>query len=201
MKQYCKQHDFMILPNGTTIKHVNYTVGCCQDCNSELSEIFEKPISELIKKGYDFVSDSLAKDETLYIKLFHWVCLLFFKTHLKDSYLDTERDRRLTSGSIADTYCWHPLYHIHQIIRKHHTGAILTDDIQGTILVFEALDEGSEEQFDYLDNLNSQIVMIKVGQVVILSVLNDSRFCLSGYKTFLSRISGALNTIQITPIH
>lgn len=197
MKQYCKQHDFVILPNGTTIKNVNYTVGCCQDCNSELSEIFEKPISELIKKGYDFVSNSLAKDETLYIKLFHWVCLLFFKTHLKDSYLEAERDRRSASGSIADTYCWHPLYHIHAIIRKHHTGATLTGDIQGTILVFEALDEGPNEQFDYLDNLNSQIVMIKVGQVVILAVLNDSRFCLAGYETFLNRINGALNTVQI----
>jgi len=197
MKHYCEPDGFIILPNGTTIKHVHYTVRCCEDCNSDLSEIYEKPISELIKKGYDFVWNALAKDESLYLKLFRWACLLFFKTHLKDSYLFAERDRRNSTGSIADTYCWHPLYHIHQIIRSFHTGALLTQDIQGTILVFEALDEGPKEQFDYLDNLNSQIVMVKVGQVVILAVLNDSRFCLAGYKTFLSRINGSLNTVQI----
>jgi hypothetical protein len=197
MKHYCRPDGFIVLPNGTTIKHIHYTVGCCQDCNNELSEMFEKPVSELLKQGYDFVWNALAKDDTLYVKLFQWVCLLFFKTHLKDSYLFSERDRRLTSGSIADTYCWHPLYHIHSIIRKHHTGAILTEGVQGTILVFEALDEGPDEQFDYLDNLNSQIVMVKVGQVVIFSVLNDSRFCLAGYKTFLSKISGSLNIVQI----
>lgn len=197
MKHYCKPDAFIVLPNGSTIKHIHYTVGCCQDCNTKLSEVFEKPVSELLKNDYETVADAIAQDESIYIKLFHWTCLLFFKTHLKDSYLYAERDRRLDSGSIADTYCWHPLYHIHGIIRSHHTGAILTEDIQGTIVVFEALDEGPDEQFDYLDNLNSQVVMVKVGKIVILAVLNDSRFCLAGYKTFLSRISGALNTIQI----
>lgn len=197
MKHYCKPNGFMVLPNGSTIKHIHYTVGCCQDCNGELSELFEKPISDLLKNDYDFVAKAIAKDESLYVKLFHWTCLLFFKTHLKDSYLFAERDRRIASGSIADTYCWHPLYHIHQIIRSYYTGAILMDGIQGTIVVFEALDEGPDDQFDYLDNINSQIVMVKVGKIVILTVLNDSRFCLAGYRSFLERITGALTSIQI----
>lgn len=197
MKNYCKPNGFMVLPNGSTIKHIHNTVDCCLECNAKLNEIFEKPISEMLKKDYMHVVQAIGQDESLYMKLFHWVCLLFFKTHLKDTYLLSERDRRLSSKSIADTYCWHPLYHVHEIIRSHYSGAVLSDSIQGTILVFEALDEGPDEQFDYLDNLNSQIVMIKVNKTVILAVLNDSRFCLAGGRTFLSKISGALTTIQI----
>lgn len=197
LKHYGTPDSFMILPNATTIKNAMYTVPCCRDCNTELGKELEIPVSQLLKKGFDFVSKALEKDETLYLKLFHWVCLLFFKTHLKDTFLEAERDERVRSGSIGDTYCWHPLYHIHSIVRQHHTGVKLTADIQGTILVIEALVEAPEEEFDYLDNLNSQVVMVKVGRVVILAVLNDSRFCLAAYRAFLRKINGPLNSVQI----
>jgi len=197
LKSYGTPTSFMILPNATTIKNSHYTVPCCQECNTLLGQELEIPISQLLKKDYRTVAGILQSDERWYLRLFHWVCLLFFKTHLKDTYLEAERDRRLASGKIGNSYCWHPLYHIHNIIRQHHTGARLTRDVQGTIVVFEALVEAETEEFDYLDNLNSHVVMVKIGKIVSLAVLNDSRFCLAGYKTFLSKINGALNSVQI----
>jgi hypothetical protein len=39
--------------------------------------------------------------------------------------------------------------------------------------------------------------MIKVGKIVLFAVLDDSRFSLSKYKFFFSKITGSLNSVQI----
>ena len=100
----------------------------------------------------------------------YWGCLLFFKTHYKDCFLRNERDHRLASGMISDTYCWHGLYHVHAMARQHYTKAQISDKVYGSIMVFEALEELDEEDFDYLDNLDSQTVMIKTRSIKYLAV-------------------------------
>ena len=40
-------------------------------------------------------------------------------------------------------------------------------------------------------------MLIKVGKIVVICVLNDSKACLSCYQTFLSNITGSLASIQI----
>src|SRR5690606_26793915 len=134
----------------------------------------------------------LEKDENIYRKIYHWVALVFFKTHLKDKYLLKERDRRKQSGVISDDYCWHCLYHIHNIIRQHYTGTRIANSAYGTILVYESLREQELQTFDYLDNLNSQVVMIQVGSIVIFVALTDCKASLGLYRTFLSKINGSL---------
>jgi len=197
LKHYATPDAFTILPNQARLKYTEYKVPCCQECNTQLGEKIENPISKFLRRSYDEISKDLEKNDRLFFKLFHWVCLLFFKTHYKDSFLRMERDHRTPSETIADTYCWHGLYHIHAMARQHYTHAQISDNVYGTIIVFEALKEQNKEDFDYLDNWNSQTIMVKVGAVVIFAVLNDSKFCLSAYKSFLSRISGELTTVQI----
>lgn len=38
------------LPNGTKFNYGQYKIPCCKECNSELGETFETPVSELLKK-------------------------------------------------------------------------------------------------------------------------------------------------------
>lgn len=75
----------MILPNQTEIKNTRYKVPCCKDCNSELGEILEKPISNLFQKSYHDICKELENNETLYLKIYHCAALIFFNTHLKDT--------------------------------------------------------------------------------------------------------------------
>lgn len=200
LKKYATPEAFMVLPNQTTIKYTSYVVPCCQSCNTDLGLIVETPISNLLKQPYEVVKEALASDKSLNQKLFQWLCLLFFKTHLKDSILSLDRDQRNGNKKIGDLYCWHPLYHIHNIVRQHHTNATLSSGIRGTVIVLPALLETPSEEFDYLDNINSQVMMIKVGKVVIFAVLNDSGFCNRSYKKFLKLITGSLNSVQIREI-
>lgn len=197
LKNYTTPEAFMVLPNQTTIKNTSYVVPCCQDCNTELGSIIEKPISKLLKQPYEEIIKILSKEKSLNDKLFQWLCLLFFKTHLKDSMLALEKDTRKSTKKIADLYCWHPLYHIHDIIRQHYTNGKLSSGIRGTIIILPALPESTYDDFDYLDNINSKVMMIKMGEIVILAVLDDSRFCYRKYRNFLGNITGSLNSVQI----
>lgn len=190
----------MILPNKTEIKNSKYVVPCCVDCNTELGTILENPIKALLCKSYKEVCEELDKNQNLYKKIYHWAALIFFKTHLKDKYLLKDQDRRKQSGLISDDFCWHCLYHIHNVARQHYTGTKISNGAYGTILVYESLREQKNETFDYLDNFNSQIVMIQVGSIVIFVTLTDCQASLGLYKTFFSRISGSLSSAQIREV-
>lgn len=194
LRSYGTSKSFMVLPNGTSILHSQYTVPCCRECNTFLGKVLEDPISELLKNDFKTVRKALLENGNLYQKLFQWINLLFFKTHLKDSYLEFDRDRRNKKGKIGDMFCWHPLYHIHNVVRQQYTKACFSKNCQGTIIVLEALVETKDEDFDYLDNYNSQVIMVKVGQIVIFSVLNDCQISLNVYKDFLNNIDGECNT-------
>lgn len=197
LKHYAAPQAYMILPNNATLPYSKYKVPCCQECNSRMGIQIEEPMGRFLRRPYGDIIKDLQTDGRWYFRLYHWLCLIFFKTHYKDSFLRMERDNRVLSGTIADTYCWHSLYHIHAIARQHYTHASISNNVCGSIMVFESLLEFDDTDFDYLDNLNSQTVMLKLGGLVILAVLNDSKICLSVYKEFLSRISGPLNSIQI----
>jgi|GEM_PF-1154117 len=193
LKLFRSHIDFMILPNNTKIKYGSYVVPCCQECNSEMSAKLEVPVSNLLKRGYDNLCEALHKDDSIYKLLFQWLCLIFFKTHYKDTFLRTERDTRKTSCYLGHHYDWYPLHHIHRMATLHHTDVKPAFEAYGTILVMKA----KPYDFDYLDNLNDQIIYVQVGDILLMAALNESKACLSLYKTFLSRIDGTLNPIQI----
>jgi hypothetical protein len=193
LKLFRSHKDFMILPNNATIKYGSYLVPCCQDCNSEMSAKLEVPVSNLLKGGYDNLWNALDKDTNIYKLLFQWLCLILFKTHYKDTFLRSELDLRKASSNLGHYYDWYPLHHIYRMATLHYTDVKPSFEAYGTILVMRA----RPDDFDYLDNLDDQIIYIQVGDILLMAALNDSKACLSLYKTFLSRIDGALNQIQI----
>lgn len=196
LKHFGTPVSFTVLPNQAKINYSQYKVPCCEECNSELGEKIEVPVSNFLRRPYSEIRLDLEKNPRLSFMLFHWMCLIFFKSHYKDSFLRRERDRRKPSGTIADTYCWHELYHVHSMMRQHYTRAQICDRVYGSLIVLEGLPEVAKGDFDYLDNLNSQTVMIRVGRIIVFAVLNDSKICQSVYEEFISRISGPLSPVQ-----
>jgi hypothetical protein len=188
------------LPNGTFIKYGKYKVPCCLECNSELGKNIEVPISELLKKSYNEVVDEIKMDDTIYQTLFRWVCLIYLKTHLKDSTLLMERDRRKDAGKIGDYYDWSNMHHIHCKARLYYTGAIVQKEVYGTILVIPAFIHDKEEAFDYIDNLGANSVMIQMGEICIIAVLNDSQAGGSAFHHQFEKITGHLTPFQVREI-
>jgi hypothetical protein len=50
------------LPDERGVRYGQYTVPCCEACNAQMSRIFEKPISNLVKAGYAAVVEHLYQD-------------------------------------------------------------------------------------------------------------------------------------------
>ena len=184
------------LPNNTQIKYANYTIPCCKDCNSELGNKIEIPISEFLKKPYKEIVEELSKNDEYYISILNWIGLLYFKTHFKDTMLLMERDKRISAGKIGDNHYWEDLHHIHCMARSFYTKANVAQDVYGTLLVFPSIID-SDRTFDYIDSLAGQAVMIQIGQTYFIAVLNDCHACTSAFSKYLAKIRGRLTPYQI----
>jgi hypothetical protein len=133
------------LPNDEDLAYGRYTIPCCQECNSRIAQVYERPIAELISAGYGAVRDHLLRHGPQLF--FTWLALIFIKTHLKDKRLRTFLDRRRGGEMIAESYSWEDLYHVHCIARSFYTGARLDSTAIGSLAVLAAHGGNSPKRF------------------------------------------------------
>jgi hypothetical protein len=200
LRKFKMHNDQIRLPNGDYIKYGSYTVPCCKECNTELGEAYEIPISNLLKLSYDELSAKLIKNPDVFKLFFRWVGLIYFKTHLKDLAMPVEKDLRIKAGNIGQHYDWGDKHHIHCIARMHYTGAIINEKAYGTILVLPVLHRKEELAFDYMDSIGAQTVLIQVGRICIIASLNDSKAALQLFGWHLQKIAGALTSAQLREV-
>lgn len=200
LKKYNLHSKFITLPNGTKFRYNQYTVPCCKDCNTELGEIYEEPISQLLSKTYSEIIEIIKQNpETVHL-LFRWLNLIFFKTHLKDKSILFDRDIRKDNGYISKDYYWEEMHHIHCIARSHYSGAKIDKNVYGTIYILPTILQDEKDDFDYIDNELGKGILLQLGEFSIIAVLND---CCAGYTFFQERfnkIKGALNQFQLREI-
>ena len=192
-------HDRQIyLPNKTPIKYSQYKVPCCKDCNSSLSKEFEEPVSKIIEKGYEYVSDYL-KNEGPWL-LFEWLSLLFFKTHLKTTYLRLFQDERQPDYKISDLIFWESMHHIHCVVRSFYTHADMSSKVLGSLILVPVRNDKYFEPFDYGDNFEGKGIMIKLGKIGLVSILNDSCGSLNFFMEDFKKITSPVSPLQLREI-
>ena len=184
----------IVLPNKTKIPYSKYKVPCCLDCNSELGETYEKPISQLFEKSSNEVIEILNKSNETKKKVFTWLCLIFFKTHLKDTQLRQNLDFRQSNNTIGERYNWADFHHLHCVVRSHFTGAKIHSKVIGSMYFNKVIQ--SENKFDYIDNSFVQGVLLQLGDFCICSILNDSNESKNIYKLKISKIIGLPTLFQ-----
>lgn len=186
------------LPNGMAHRYDQYTVPCCADCNSTMGETIEKPISEIISAGPDAVQHYVAKNGAL--KFIVWMGLIFLKAHLKDKYLRVHLDRRQPDDKIADSYDWVHLHHLHCLVRCFYNDATIEKEVAGSFLGLSAKSESSDEMFDFGDLYAAQTMMLRLGDVGLITVFNDSCGATNGMMPKLNRIDGQVSELQLREI-
>lgn len=190
--------DKITLPNKAKIPYERYVVPCCEECNSFLGENVEYDIQSAFENGHESLSEYINKNGTK--KLFLWVALIFFKTHLKDSYLRKHLDKRKGTETIASDYDWSFMHHIHCLVRTLKTGVEFDDRCFGSMIILPAKISSSYSQFDFCDTYASNSIMLRIGDVAIVSVLDDS--CASSYffKPYYEKITGGCSPLQLREI-
>lgn len=183
------------LPNFTQYTYGQYVVPCCEECNSRLGREIEEPVRELIENGYDAIVQHLAENGPWLF--FVWQSLVFIKTHLKDKSLRLHLDRRKGAGMISDFYEWERFHHIHCVARSLYTKARLTPEVLGTFLVVPAQVDDRFEKFDYGDLYASASTYLRLDNICLISVLDDSNAGFSYHYNLIQKLKGPLSPIQI----
>lgn len=159
------------LPNGHEHRYRHYVVPCCTDCNSLLDEVIEREMSELFLKDYASICEHIKEQGPE--KLFLWLCLIFIKTHIKDTYVFKEKDKRLGDSKIGDNYDWGVVHHIHCMARALITNVIIEPECIGTLLLWPAKQAEHIRDFDFKDNFDPNTILLRIGGVVIIAILDD----------------------------
>lgn len=159
------------LPNLSRYRYDQYTVPCCSKCNAALGKVLEAPISQAICGGYESFSTFARSNSNL---LFAWLNLIVFKTHLKDLSLREVKDLRVESGVIAERYNWLDFHHAHAIARAPLYDIEISAEAIGTIMTFPIADFEKSGNFDYRDHWPTDTVFLRIHEIGIVSVLNDS---------------------------
>lgn len=186
------------LPNTEKIRYERYVVPCCKTCNSFLGETVETEIKHAFDNGHVSLNRYIERNGKK--KLFLWLTLIFFKTHLKDSFLRKHLDQRKGTEKISSDYDWSFMHHVHCLIRTLKTGVAFDEHCIGSIIILPATVSPNYSQFDFCDTYASNTIMLRIGDVAIVSVLDDS--CASSYffSPFIEKITGPCSPLQLREI-
>lgn len=198
LRRYGLHENQITLPNGEAISYSQYTIPCCEDCNAFLGKEIEEPVCRIIAGGYEAVSQYLHENGPGI--LFVWLSLIFLKVHLKDKHLRFFVDRRIPEVPISELYDWESLHHIHCIVRSLYTDCSIDPMAIGSFFVVPAICEEGVKEYDYGDNIPGKGILIRLGEIVLISVLNDSSASLGFYKEELEKIRGPLSVMQYREI-
>ncbi len=176
------------LPDGYKLRYIRYKIPCCEECNSELGRVIEKPVSRLFFKGNEELL-KYPRKKSVNLNLFKWLCLIFIKTHLKDNTLMAAMDEEM------DSFDWKGLHHIWCVSRSPFTGAVLGDGVQGSLIVLECEDTKGRH-YDYIDDLSNKTIMIKIGKICIIGVLDDAGAVSNILKDTLKEIKEPVTDLQ-----
>jgi len=182
------------LPNLARFKYYNYKIPCCKECNSLLGKEVENPISQLFSQDYTFLTEHVKFNGIRTI--FVWLSLIYIKSHLKDNFLRIDRDFRSSDLKIGELYDWETMHHIHCVARSFYTKCNISQDAFGTIVILPAKVLSYYSNFDYCDTYDGKAVLLRMNDICIIAILNDSCGSLSLYGKELCRLTSPLSPLQ-----
>ncbi|HYG69580.1 MAG TPA: hypothetical protein VD838_18035 [Anaeromyxobacteraceae bacterium] len=189
------------LPNGTKIPYRQYTVPCCEECNSKLNDVYEKPVRRVLEEGVNGVATYVTKEGPSL--LFSWLALLFVKTHLKDWELRLDVNRRSGDMRTIGHLMAHrigELHHLHCVARSRIVGSRFESAALGTFLSLAADTTYAVEHFDYGDFFPAKSVLLRYGDMALIAVLDDSGAAMSVYRGEVPRFEAPLNPYQLREV-
>ena len=167
------QHQFKLwdqevsLLNGTFIPYRLLTIPCCFKCNNIYLKPFEDKVYAAFQKGYD-VFRQLDKEI-----VFYWLGKIYFGLMYRELFLNVDRmdptKGTITTPEYLKSFYSHFLFL--QGIRNRHS---FKDFFPASIYYFKTQKPREiEKQWDFVDNHNTLFIAIRLGEIGIISPLQD----------------------------
>lgn len=195
LRRFKLHNKSITLPNGRQFRYGQFKIPCCERCNSKLGERIEKPIRGMFDKGFEGFAEQFKSEGPL--ALFCWMCLIFLKTHLKDTGLAMHLDRRKGTQKIGELHSWSDLHHIHCVARSIYTGGTIRKEAFGSLLVLPAKNLPHLEPFDYCDLSFAETMLLRINEIAVIAVFDDSCACNTTIQDFIGNINGPLSPLQL----
>jgi len=196
LKRYNLFHRKITFPSDTLFSYGKYTIPICKQCNQQLAEEYETPISKLFSYESDTFFEGLKKHPEFCNGIFLWLNLIFLKNVVSKRQYRYHLDFRKGNDKIADFIDLESLYHNHILSRVHLTRPTIYPEVIGSIYIGKSNDSKS---FDFLDNVDASTIMLKLGEKFVIAVLDDSGIAIRYlYDAWLPKIQNEkLNNYQI----
>lgn len=197
LKRHSLHNASITLPTGELKKYSRYKISCCEDCNYHLGKVYEEPVSKILTTKYSDLRPNLNK-ENIHL-IYRWLCLIFVKTHLRGKSVRLEKNLKIDSFSLSDVYDWRPIHHLYCLARSSYSNPIISEEVYGTILFVKMAD--FDIDFDYIDSHSARVSAIKLGDYMIIAVLDDSGFSGIVYEDILKKVvKNKLSHVQVREI-
>jgi hypothetical protein len=143
------------------------TIPCCFKCNNKFLKPFEDKVHSAFQKGYDFFRQ-LDKEI-----VFYWLGKIYFGIMYRELFLSIDRSRpnkgSITTPEYMRSFYSHFLFL--QGIRNKHT---FKDFFPASIFYFKTQKpKDIDKQWDFIDNHNTLFISIRLGEIGIVSPLQD----------------------------
>lgn len=186
------------LPNGASVRYDRYTVPCCRECNTLMGDVIEAPISEVMRGGANAINRYVSDGYLL--NMFVWMGLIFLKTHLKDRVHRFHLDSRKGEAKIADDYDWEYLHHIHSVVRCFYNNCTVEPEVLGSFLSVPVRALDTADRFDFGDLYVPQTMLLRLDDVALFAVFNDSSGTMNYFTQKLRKITGPLSGLQLREV-
>lgn len=157
------------LLNGIRYDYKRSIIPCCNICNNEHLSKLESIIKTGVERGYHYFKDNVPP-----LSIYQWCQLIFYKWIYKETFFKEDiRDPESEKIVKKENFDWMALNHL--LLRSINKNISFENFFPGSIFICH-LKTGAiaSENFDYLDAVPEQCIMIRLGEIGIIGVLSDS---------------------------
>jgi len=178
-KRYDLWDQKLTLLNQTFIPYRQLTVPCCKECNTYKLQPIELAMADAVLKGPQAVRDLGWKP------LFLWLGKIFYGILYRELFLLLDRSANdgvtITTPEMLQQYETHVLF-----LQQARETIELVDFCPGSFFIFRTQClKYPQYQWDFCDNIDTMFIAIRMGDVGIISILQDGgaqQYDEEGYK-------------------
>ncbi|HVW94389.1 MAG TPA: hypothetical protein VHA56_00305 [Mucilaginibacter sp.] len=156
------------LLNQTRFAYNQSVIPCCNICNNEHLSGLERIIKVGLESGYKYFIDQVPK-----MAIYQWCQLIFYKWLYKETFLRADI-RNPASAPIVEETNFSSMTLNHLLLRSIDKNINFEGFFPGSIFICHVkTGTDSFKNFDYLDAVPEQCLMIRLGEIGIVAVLAD----------------------------